>query len=536
MGKKKDIGIFCAILILQCLVIIIWGSQKVRLNVDEMFTMEGAKMGGVGNQYWDMTEDFYGNEHTNQEFSEHMTIYSDELLWKQGFFTVVKTLFQENFYYVIVNLASLIYPGHIPWSIGVGLNLLFFVLSQLVLYLLAKEFVNSVYALWTVALYGFSAGAISTVLYVRCYMLLTLYVLLMVYLYIRLMQSEKIKYKLVYFLSLGVLAVLCYRVHEFGTILFAVVTFFFLIYMLINKDKNTILCLIAGYGIPFLVLHDVIGYKLKIFFSAGVAPLFYKIAGQMTFLRLRNNAIYMAEILADHLFANIWIMILVLMLIMVLLIKAIIQKNKGWHERVASTWVSKVIKIIPLAVCSVYYVVLLIGGAVSWKYFSPGYPLIVFTLVIAAAYILSAGTPEMQHYFRLATGIVGVGCLVLSYNAEHISELYPEERQARNVLEEKYHGVNGIMVHHDMIGNGENWLYEAASLWPEESNVLVIQNKVLRERELCYNRDDNKILLWLTIDYNMDEALEWFKECTDYTSIDLVLNTEHLWIYECNKE
>ena len=84
MGKKKNIGIFCIIIVVQCLVILAWGTQKERLNVDEMFTMEGAGQGGKGMQYWDRTDNFYGSEHTSQEFREYMTVYHDELLIYQG--------------------------------------------------------------------------------------------------------------------------------------------------------------------------------------------------------------------------------------------------------------------------------------------------------------------------------------------------------------------------------------------------------------------------------------------------------------------
>lgn len=536
MGKMKNSGIFCIIIIVQCLVVLMWGSQKVRLNVDEMFTMEGAKKGGKSVQYWDLSENFYGSEHTNYEFLEHMTVNSDDILWNQGGKAVLTAFSERDFYYVIINLASIIYPGHVPWVVGVGLNLLFFVIAQGILYLIAKELLNESYAMWTIAVYGFSAGAVSTVLYVRCYMLLTLYTLLLIYLYMKLMKTEKVSYKFLYLLGLGLLAFLCYQIHEFGTVLFAVITCLFVGYMLLQRDKKTLICLFLGYGIPFLLLHSLIIYKLKLFFVAGVAPLFYSIAGKMTFQGITSNLKSMALILSEHLFVNIWIMILLMMIIVVACIRMLLLRRKQSRRVEQLVLTDRLLGVVPVLICSLYYMVLLVGGAVAWKYFSPGYPLIILSVIIMVSFVFSTGAKRVSFICKIAAGIVSVGCIILSYNAEHISELYPEEREIRNILEEKYRGVNGIMVHHDTIGDGENWLYEAASLWPQDSNVLVIQNKVLREKELCYNRSDEKILLWLTIDYNMEEALELFKVCTDYTSIDLILNTDHLWIYECKKE
>lgn len=536
MGKKKNIGIFCMIIAAQCLAVLIWGSQKVRLNVDEMFTMEGAKQGGKGYQYWDLAENFYGSEHTNEEFLEHMTVNSDDILWNQGAGSVISAFLERDFYYVMINLVSIIYPGHVPWAIGVGLNLIFFIIAQGILYLITKELINASYALCAVAVYGFSAGAISTVLYVRCYMFLVLCVLLLIYLYMRLVKTEKGSYKLLYLLCLAVLAFLCYEIHEFGTVLFAVITCLFVVYILLKKDKKTLFYLLMGYGIPFLLAHNLIIYKLKIFFVAGVAPLFYSIASNMTFQGIVNNLKGMILILSDHLFVNIWIMMAFITLILVAYTG--ILRFKGIRSQMTGSVIlaDKLLCAVPAVICSLYYMILLIGGAVAWKYFSPGYPLIVLSAVILASFIFSTGTKKVSFICKAVTGIVSAGCIILSYNAGHISELYLEEQAIRDMLDEKYQGVNGVMVHHDTIGDGENWLYEAASLWPQDSNVLVIQNKVLRAKELCYNREDDKILLWLTIDYDMDEALKQFKECTEYKSADLILNTDHLWIYECKKE
>ena len=98
MGKKKTIAVFCLILILQCFFILLWGTQKVRLNVDEMFTMEGVKQGGRGKWYWDIAEDFYGNEYTYQKFLDHMTVTAEDLLLYQGMSEVYDALMHRTFY------------------------------------------------------------------------------------------------------------------------------------------------------------------------------------------------------------------------------------------------------------------------------------------------------------------------------------------------------------------------------------------------------------------------------------------------------
>lgn len=533
MGKKKNIWIFSIILVLQCFVIIAWGTQKERLNVDEVFTMEGAKQGGIEMLYWDLAQDFYGSEHTNKEFLEHMTVYSDELLLRQGLAELGKALCFRNFYYTIINLVASICPGQIPWVAGVGLNILFFIVTQIILYRIAKEFLSDVLTLWPVIIYGFSTGAISTVLYVRCYMLLTMCTLLLFYVYLRFINTEGKLQKVICILCSEILAVLCYRIHPFGVILFAIITFLFLIYMMINKKGECLIWMAAGYGIPVILGWKVIFDKIIAFLSTGVAPLFYRTVKNIKVFQIQDYTMQILQTVAKHFFGNIWIMLLGIAAIIMVFGGIKIKKNNIAAEKEYILTKDKYLLIIPFLILVIYYLILLLGSAVAWKYLSPGYPFIVLSVVVIFAYVFQKRPVFTKG--RVAIYFIGICLLISSYDKEHVSELFPGEKEIQNMLEDKYHGINGIMVHHDLAGDGQNWLYEAASIWPQESNVLVIQNKVLREKELCYNREDEKILLWITVDYNKEEAIEWFRECTDYTDIELVLSTEHLYVYECNK-
>ena len=84
IGKRKTFWIFCIFLLIQCLIIAAWGTQKERMHVDEMFTMEGAKQNGMSMRYWDLAEDFYGTEHTKEEFIERITVNRDDLIVGKG--------------------------------------------------------------------------------------------------------------------------------------------------------------------------------------------------------------------------------------------------------------------------------------------------------------------------------------------------------------------------------------------------------------------------------------------------------------------
>lgn len=85
------------------------------------------------------------------------------------------------FYWTLHAVCSL-FPGLFSKWLGLGLNIALFVLAQVFVFLNAKLLLRSnKLALIPVALYGFSAFAINTTLYIRMYMLLTLLVTVFVY-------------------------------------------------------------------------------------------------------------------------------------------------------------------------------------------------------------------------------------------------------------------------------------------------------------------------------------------------------------------
>ncbi len=532
MEKKKRILIFGVILLLQCLVIVAWGTQKTRLNIDEMFTMEGVKQSGQSMGYWDKAEDFYGREHTYQEFLEHMTVTTEDLLLHKGIVEVGNALLHKEFYYALLNLVSTVHPGQIPWTVGVGVNLLFFIAAQVLLYLIARKILGEAGALATVVMYGFSTGAISTVLYVRCYMLLTLYVLLSIYLYMQFMDAEKGWQRILYIVSLEFLAFLCYRTHQFGTILFAIITAVFVLYMIGGRKGKCLIWLAAGYGFPALLGIRIILPRLSGFFDGGVAPIFYSSVRNMSGERFAGNVVQMLCIVAQHFFVRVRIMLLIAVVLFLLYGRIVYMRRKNVEgcERGERNHFVMILFVIMVVL---YYGILIMGGAIDWKYLSPVYPLIA--LVFMSMVIPIGRAMNLSFRVKAAVAVFGMLLTFVSYDAQHVSELFAEEAGMRDALEAQYSGVNGIMVHHDVQGDGENCLYEAATLWPEDSNILVLQHHMILEKGLFTCRDDDKILLWLTADFDREETIDLFQVCTNYTDFKLILNTDHVWVYECNK-
>ena len=513
------------LIFIQCILIVYWGNQKNIGFVDEYFTLEGAAQGGAGMQYWDTHGEFYGLEHSHAEFNEFLTTHEEDLLINHGVSKIFNALVNCDFYYTCMNLAFSMFPGVLTKWTGIILNLLLFVGAQGLLYKISEVLSDRNTALLITGIYGFSAGAISTGTYIRCYMMLTLYALLVFAVQMYYARGSTYVQRILSILANLLLLVIGYKIHQFGVILYGLIIFFSMLNLLIKREKARFLWMIMGYLIPVIIAFPVVIGKAKSFVSGNVGEVFKNSLLNMnteTFiLSLKSNTGF----IINHLFSNIGIFFILCVLLL------LIWKQNKEKKAFSKLNINDFEWLVWGTIIICYLLILVLGGAEAWRYVSPIYPFIVMFLVL---------------YFRKINGIINVNdfntllfvgifvvCSLTSWNDEHISDLYLDKDELQYQVNEEYEDVNGIMIHH---GLSQNWLYEAASYWPEGSNVLVTTEAGLYDGSFDYARDDDRILLWLSIDYNNEEIIDLFKACTDYQKIRLAFTTDSLRVYECNKE
>ena len=95
------------------------------------------------------------------------------------------------FYYLLVHTVFSIFPGVYTDAFLFGINMLFLLMTCFVMYLMVREFWNSKEtALLSVILYGFSQGFISCAVYFRMYAVLSFFVILTLYLHLKIRKSN----------------------------------------------------------------------------------------------------------------------------------------------------------------------------------------------------------------------------------------------------------------------------------------------------------------------------------------------------------
>ena len=188
-----EIGIFLLLVVLLTTNVVYWGGQKEGFHIDEMFSYTH-----VGNtKYLRVTYNQEGNKYRNNwhdvsHFKDFLIIDDEEAFDLKGAWELAyKNDAHPPLYYATFDaVTSLFFRNQFTkWS-GICTNILFFILSLITLYLLSKRlFRGRIFpSLVTVAIYGLSVGGVSSVIYVRMYMMVTFFSLVLIYLNTILME------------------------------------------------------------------------------------------------------------------------------------------------------------------------------------------------------------------------------------------------------------------------------------------------------------------------------------------------------------
>lgn len=188
LSKKSRILIGVILFFLFSANLLYWGNRKEGFFCDELYSYHFTSQLQYPYVVADRENGTWLNQwHSSDYFQDYLTLTEEEIF---GFSGVWKTIIADvhpPFFYLLLDFSSsvfsMIFPGiFTKWS-GIFVNILFFMITMYFLWKLSKEVTESDF--WSVvvcALYGFSAGAVSTVVFVRMYMVFTCFAVLFTYL------------------------------------------------------------------------------------------------------------------------------------------------------------------------------------------------------------------------------------------------------------------------------------------------------------------------------------------------------------------
>ena len=206
MKKQEKIIVvllFILIIFAQIFAIVYATGKREYYHIDEYYSYG---LMGYKRAFIYENEDFLDNWHNKEYYKDYLVISENE---KYDFSSVYNNQVEDvhpPLYYLLLRIMCNFNINEFSIWPGTILNIMFFIIASIFLFLIAKEiFKNPYYALLVCFISGFSLAIIETVMYVRMYELLVLNILMLVYWHIRKRDTKKLNYKDIILLYLMVL-------------------------------------------------------------------------------------------------------------------------------------------------------------------------------------------------------------------------------------------------------------------------------------------------------------------------------------------
>lgn len=270
--KGKNIYFLTGIIILQILVIWHMAGLKTNYFIDELYSFGYARnfaLVGDTARYITTSSDFRFNEWiSNSSLISQITLSEGERFTHTPTFDLIQKFINERNYFGLLNIAESLFGNnvisHVP---GVILNLIFFIISEIAMFsLLKKLHVNTQIGYLAIAMFGFSAYIISSVLYIRFYMCVIMLFIMMVNVAYRLWNLSSWKGIIKWQTILLLIVYFSYKNSELTMIFFgAFMSSFFVALWATKKWKILFSCIISCIlGVIYVaVSSDYIGMLLN---------------------------------------------------------------------------------------------------------------------------------------------------------------------------------------------------------------------------------------------------------------------------------
>lgn len=503
-----------------------WCAKKEGYYIDELWSY------GLSNSYY--SPFLYQKENYMNEWHQS-TFYKDYLVVKQDHAFSYASVYnnQENdvhppCYYMLLHTVCSLFPGRFSKWFGLTVNLLFFCGSILLLYKISGMILGEMNTVRLIPplLYGLSMGAVSTLIYIRMYMLLTFWSLLFVFLVFLLIKSEIGKKRLILLTEIA-LTIMAGFLTQYYFIIFA---FFFS----------------AGYVIWNLFncqWHKAVEYSVAacssilcgiLIFPPSLRHIFLGQQGKKAFTNAFNNI---------HLFLNRWkhyqdtvlgkffgnghIQQISLLLGFLILVFAVIYSAKKKNQKLylCNTVPKAEFLMLFLTVLGYFAMVIQISPEITDRYQFIIYPSCILLGVSAVTYLFRLLGKERLVWITTAC------CLLFMFHAymtQPVPYIYEGYQEVIDKLGTEYKNVPGIYV-----TTGDHLLINNCLFLSQQENTYALTLEQLNEiPEICEAAAHTEhLVLYVDIYYNERQTAEQVAELLKYQSYSLLYDNTFTQIF-----
>lgn len=453
-SKNKEnriwICVFLLLFLAQFALLLYFGGQKAGFHEDELYSYYSSnKTAGffISDRTW-ITGEGVRNE---------LTVLPGE----QFRYSVVKLMqswdVHPPLYYYFLHTACSLFPGVFSKWLGIGVNLIGFAGSYLLLALLSYRMAGGerrgyAIALLTCLAWGISPAVISGVLFIRMYQWLTFWILLCALLHVIALQKERLS--LSFYVPL-MLAVFCGFLTQYYYMIFH---FFlgagFCFLLLVKKRWRELLCYMISCGAAFAAA--------VLYYPASLSHIFrgYRGTEAVSEFTDAGNTLERLQFfisLFDEYALGDMLVIVLLVLCLLWVTVSFLKKQKGLQVRMEQGEMAGLL----LFSCAGYFFTVsktaLLLGNTSTRYMLPIYGLVILLLLIFLAHPMqvlfgrqrpwnvelpkaSERSSPQSAKKRAAFFAISAALILLvqgiSLKSGHVIFLYPEEAQVQAFVQE----------------------------------------------------------------------------------------------------
>ena len=508
MSKRFFVLVFVVVL-LQCFFVCHYGMVKPSLFVDEWwsFNLANGKFPFLST----MPADAVGVRLTAEFWNSAVTVNWQDVFNFDSVWTNQAADTHPPFYYALLHVFCGLNGEKFSMMPAILLNVVFFVGSQiLVVAILFNITKKSLWAFLVVLFYGFSLGAFSSVLSIRMYMMLTFFVLLSIFINIKIIEKQcKIKW-----------TILLSVVHVFGflTQYFYVVYAFFagiivLAHLMVHRKFRDI-----GMYVGLALLAMFVSW---IIFPDFIHHIFGNWHGNQSFSNFAHTSVWERVKLMSEIFmrySGLMVVGVVALLLSIFLIakhwlayrvdivsddsaEVEISIKRSWRPVVSLKFDSQCVKFLVLLseLIGAFIVLSKIVTYTEFRYIMPLVPVFVMGVAVFFDYVIDENVVGNRR-FAFFTAVIFV--FMVSVNTFHPSKIawYWKDRKTITKVYEDNSNTTFVAV-------GRN-----ASFWP-----LVSQGYALmRAKQSYYVTEDDMSALAGIPDEEKKSVVIWVSfDCRD---------------------
>lgn len=423
-----------------------FGSAKSGYFVDELWSY------GLSNSYFHAhvySDNALSDWVDGSYFSDYIEISDDE---RFSYDSVIYNQENDNhppLFYFVLNTVSSLFPNTFSKWYGILPNIIYFIVAQFALLLISRKLFgkDSFASLLPMAIFGFTAGAISYTIYIRMYMMAAMWLLILINFHIKGITRGKLKPW--DYAAIALVTFFGFMTHYYFIIFaFFMAAFYFFWLVIKKKGIGAIICycvaMLSALGLEYLAYPKA--YEIMFAGQRGEQA----VNNILDFSNLASNIRGYLTVINKGLFGrlSIWLVPLALVMVISAVVLAVLRKKKV-GSKIFKPLSGQTLSVIMLMLASFFFFIIVTKVAPyrNGRYVFMIYPIITLAAVYLGYRVIKYITLN-QALSVAIVAVMGLSVSIYGDLTDNIEYLYTDNKN-NEAISAQYEGSDCLYFSND---------------------------------------------------------------------------------------